>query len=208
MEKQIVAVANIKGGVGKTTTSVHLAKWLAENKKDSKILLVNASFQEGGNRWANSIKIDWQQETNIEKLLELIDEVEVDYVVVDVPGDSEPVKDVLDLCDRVLVPIQPSALDLEDTIAIIKILRRKMQLRKDLGVGFFLSIVDKNTIAYRDAVQFFQKHNIRLLTPIRKLEVIRNSPLYESTVFDLNKKEARKAREDYHRLFAEFMEAN
>ena len=208
MEKQIVAVANIKGGVGKTTTSVHLAKWLAENKKDSKILLVNASFQEGGNRWANSIKIDWEQETNIEKLLELIDEVEVDYVVVDVPGDSEPVKDVLDLCDRVLVPIQPSALDLEDTIAIIKILRRKMQLRKDLGVGFFLSIVDKNTIAYRDAVQFFQKHNIRLLTPIRKLEVIRNSPLYESTVFDLNKKEARKAREDYHRLFAEFMEAN
>lgn len=138
----------------------------------------------------------------------MINDVEVDYVVVDVPGDSEPVKDVLDLCDRVLVPIQPSALDLEDTIAIIKILRRKMRLRKDLGVGFFLSIVDKNTVAYRDAVQFFEKNNIKLLNPIRKLEIIRNSPLYESTVFNLNKKEAKKAREDYQRLFAEFMETN
>ena len=115
---------------------------------------------------------------------------------------------MLDLCDRVLVPIQPSALDLEDTIAIIKILRRKMRLRKDLGVGFFLSIVDKNTIAYRDAVEFFQKNNIKLLNPIRKLEIIRNSPLYESTVFNLNKKEAKKAREDYQRLFTEFMETN
>lgn len=208
MAKQIIAVANIKGGVGKTTTSMHLAKWLEENKKNSKTLFVNASFQEGGNRWAESIKINWKQETNTEDLLELINEVEADYVVVDVPGDSEPVKDVLDLCDRVLVPIQPSALDLEDTIAIIKILRRKMKLRKDLGVGFFLSIVDTKTIAYRDAVQFFKKNNIKLLNPIRKLEIIRNSPLYESTVFDLNKNEAKKAKEDYQKLFTEFLEAN
>jgi len=208
MNKQIIAVANIKGGVGKTTTSMHLARWLEENKKDSKTLFVNASFQEGGNRWAESIKLNWKQETDTEQIFKLIDDVEADYVVVDVPGDSEPVKDMLDLCDRVLVPIQPSALDLEDTIAIIKILRRKMRLRKDLGVGFFLSIVDKKTVAYRDAVEFFEKNNIKLLNPIRKLEVIRNSPLYESTVFNLNKTEAKKAKEDYQRLFAEFMETN
>lgn len=60
MNKQIIAVANIKGGVGKTTTSMHLAKWLEENEKDAKILFVNASFQEGGNRWADSLKINWR----------------------------------------------------------------------------------------------------------------------------------------------------
>lgn len=201
--KQVLAVANIKGGVGKTTTSLHLVRWLL-NREGKRVLFVNASYQEGANNWAKSMEVEYAQETNTEAMISLIEEAEVDFVVVDLPGESESVKDALDICDRVLIPIQASALDLTDTLSIIKIIQRKMKIRKDLGVGFFLSLVESNTTSFREACEYFEKNQIKLLTPIRNLQVIRKAPQFGKTVFDLGSA-GRKASKEYHNLFEEFL---
>ncbi|BAZ47112.1 plasmid partitioning protein ParA (plasmid) [Chondrocystis sp. NIES-4102] len=202
-KKQVLAVANIKGGVGKTTTSLHLAKWLLIANPEKKLLFINASSQLGANCWAKDLGIDYIQETNTELMLSTIDNSNVDIVVIDLPGESESVKDALDVCDRVLIPIQASTLDLTDTLSIIRIIKRKMTIRKDLGVGFFLSLVETNTTSFKQASEYFLKNKIKLLTPISNLQIIRKAPQYGKTVFDMGAS-GKRAAQDYHKLFQEF----
>lgn len=203
-KKQIIAVANTKGGVGKTTTSLHLAKWLLLSNPQEKLLFVNASSQLGANSWAKELGINYIQESNTESMLSIIDNSTFSTVVIDLPGESESVKDALDVCDRVLIPIQASALDLTDTLSIIRIIKRKMQIRANLGVGFFLSLVEINTTCFKEASEYFLNNKIQLLTPIRNLQIIRKAPQYGKTVFDLGAS-GKKASQDYNKLFEEFM---
>ena len=79
-----------------------------------------------------------------------------------------------------------------------------MKIRKDLGVGFFLSLIGTNTTSFREASGYFEKNRIKLLTPIRNLQIIRKAPQFGKTVFDLGA-EGKKAAKDYDKLFEEFL---
>lgn len=104
-----------------------------------------------------------------------------------------------------LVPVEPTALDLSDCVKMLRIIDRKQKARKELCAAIFLSMVDKRSNALQDAQAYFKKHRIRLLdTYIRQLQVIADAPLQERTVFQMGKI-AKQAAQDYHFLFEELL---
>lgn len=203
-----MAIANLKGGVSKTTTAVHLASWL--NDRGHAVVFVNASFQKGVHNWLKGLEIPFYQEKDPDELFVLVEsfKAEVDYVVVDLPGASEVLRVVLDCCHRLLVPISPKVLDLQDCIDLINIVRRKQRLRPDLRVSYFLSRIDSRSKAHLEVLSYFKQYQLDLLkTKIRELKIIGDSPAYQTTVFHLQDATAKKVARDYENLFEEFMHA-
>lgn len=203
---EIIAITNTKGGVSKTTTAVHLAEWL--RRKEQRVIFINASFQKGVHNWLTALDITFYQEKDPDELVSLIESLEnqADYILIDVPGASEIVRVVLDYCDRALVPIKPAILDLQDCISLINIVKRKQRLRKDLQVDYFISRIDGRSNAHKEAIEYFERHQIKLLdTRIRELKIIGDSPAYSSTVFNIDDAKAKEVAQDYDRLFNNFL---
>lgn len=105
----IVTIASFKGGVGKTTTAVHLASYLS---RDKKTLLVDGDPNRSATAWAARGSMPF----------ETIDERQVamrardfDHIVIDT--EARPTAQDLDTliksCDLLILPTTPDALALD-----------------------------------------------------------------------------------------------
>ncbi len=81
----ITAVANSKGGVGKSTTSVHLAAWLSE--QGHRVLLADCDSQQSSSEWIAEAcpEIEAVRYKKPDDILDNLPELaeEFDYVVAD-----------------------------------------------------------------------------------------------------------------------------
>src|SRR5690554_2289335 len=109
---KIICIANRKGGVGKTTLATNLA--VALNNK-GKSILIDADEQQSASKWA-------KQRNDIEcigvhsELLTKLEEIDnkYDYILIDVAGrDSTIFREALLVANTLIVPTQPSLLDLD-----------------------------------------------------------------------------------------------
>ena len=111
----IIAAVNSKGGVGKTTLSVHLASWLYQHGWTA--CLVDCDAQRLSSRWIDSAQpeitaiVTDSPTSIIEQLPRLT--ADFDAVVVDAPGGlGEITGAILSQADAVLIPTGPSNLDI------------------------------------------------------------------------------------------------
>jgi len=116
----IVTVASFKGGVGKTTTAVHLAAYLQGH---AKTLLIDADPNRSALAWAARgelpmpVVTEWQADPQISPY---------GHVVIDTPARPTPedLTLILKTCDVLIIPTTPDRLALDVLDLTIDQLRR------------------------------------------------------------------------------------
>jgi chromosome partitioning protein len=161
MAGKLIAVGNLKGGVGKTTLAVSIACALAEH---GKTVVVDADAQASAAAWASAGKLpvevvvlpltaEGERATAawLERLVEIRDGADV--VLADLPPNlGAATVAALSLADLLLVPVPPSGLDLRAAERTLALLRQARQLRgNNKPAGLLVpSRVDRRTAAGRE----------------------------------------------------------
>lgn len=165
----IFAVVNTKGGVGKTTTAVHLATMLA---RTDKTLLIDGDPQASAASWAA-----WRRDAGHEQsptttcLLgkAILNEGKglaagFAHTVVDAGGrDSAGLRAALLLAQFAIIPIGASNLDAAAMSDLIEIVELAKEYNPNLKVNVLLTRVDPRTKDTGDMLEFLKEQKLSVL---------------------------------------------
>lgn len=115
----IVTIASFKGGVGKTTTAVHLAGYLA--KKDS-TLLVDGDPNRSSLEWSEAGNFDF---TVVDERQSAKFARSFEHIVIDTKArpEEKDLKVLSEGCDLLIIPTTPDALSIKATLKMLSALQ-------------------------------------------------------------------------------------
>ena len=206
-----IAVVNQKGGAGKSTIAVHLARWLQRQKKS--LLLVDADGQRTSSIWLESLEneIPFQVLQNPDELLEQLPKLakQYDWLLIDGPATlSETTRAMLLWADLALIPCQPAGVDLASASDTVRLVRQAQSIRNGLPKAvLFLNKAIKGTRLKDEAITVLrQVEDIQLLDAIiHQRQIITDAFGQGATVFDLPGTPASVARHKLDSLFKQAM---
>jgi chromosome partitioning protein len=142
-----IAVANLKGGVGKTTTALYVAALLAEVSNEP-VVLADADPQASAAHWLKQHPLQGVLgvDTPSQRLVEAVASVETDeHIVFDTPpGSADLVLMILHLVDAVIIPSRVGEME-ED-----RVLTTARLIPPTTPYGIVLCGARRNTTAFRD----------------------------------------------------------
>ena len=144
----IIAVANSKGGVGKSTLAVHLAAWLHE--QGHSVTLADCDTQHSSSEWIREAIPDVKA-VRLGNPDEILNELpllgqDTDYVVADGPGsNTETSRALLLRADLAIVPCKASMLEVRALAKATEVLRQAQDIRAGKpSAVIVLSMVGRN----------------------------------------------------------------
>ena len=205
----IIAVANSKGGVGKSTLAVHLAAWLS--KQGHRVTLADCDTQQSSSQWireaAPEVKtLCLRDPDDIINELPLLAQ-DTEYVVADGPGSlAETSRALLLVADTAIVPCKASMLEIRALDAATKVLRQAQKIRSGMPKAkIVLSMVGKNyrlTQDMREAAAVLKLPITPTFMTLR--QIYADAPGQAAVVWNMGSR-AREAATEVERLFGELM---
>ena len=190
----IFAVVNTKGGVGKTTTAIHLATMLARKHKT---LLIDGDSQESAASWAA-----WRRETDFSPSPTTIcltgkaihsEGKSVasgfEHCVIDAGGrDGSCLRSALLLAQRAIVPVGASNLDAAAMTDLLTVVEMARDFNPSLDVRVLLTRVDPRTKDAGEMVEFLTTQGLTILpTKVCERVAFRRAIGEGGTVFEVGK---------------------
>lgn len=205
----IIAVANSKGGVGKSTLAMHLAAWLS--KQGRGVTLADCDTQQSSSQWiaeaAPRVRaLCMRDPDTIINELPLLAQ-ETDYVVADGPGSlAETSRALLLVADQAIVPCKASMLEIRALDAATKVLRQAQKIRVGPPrAAIVLSMVGKHyrlTQDMREAAALLKLPITPTFMTLR--QIYADAPGQASVVWQMGSR-AREAAVEVERLFRELL---
>jgi chromosome partitioning protein len=198
MSAKIIAVANQKGGSGKTTVSMQLAGAIA--RRGNKVLVVDADPQGTATRWAASAEDEHPFPASVvglsaasakvhREVKKFIDDY--NYIIIDCPpaADSPVPQSALLIADLVLVPLIPSPLDMWAAVGIRQVIANVSDLNEGLKSRLVLNQCQPNTTLTQETLEVLPEFGIELANAqLRHRQVYRQSAVFGQTVHDFGGK--------------------
>lgn len=204
---KLVAVANQKGGAGKTTTTMNLAAIAAEN---SRVLVVDVDPQKSTTWWASTagddLPFDFADNTDVDTLARLR-HLPFDVIFVDTPGnltDSTILSAVLSVADFAIIPTEPEALCIPPMVRTI----RSLVEPSETPYRVLLSKIDMRVAGQLDDAEALidSLELPRFGRAIRKYKVHSDAPIEGKVVTQYGEsRQTAKAIDDYRAVALELM---
>lgn len=209
----LIAVLNQKGGVGKSTTAVHLARWL--HLQGKAVHLADLDPQQTSSFWLQAAEqfaipcsvVPADADSALEQLPPLLEGDAV--LVVDGPaGLSDATRAVMLLADLVLTPVQPAGADLRSAVDVLRVVAQARRIRggpPDAAV--FLNRATKGTRLLTEAREVIAGlEGFRALgQAITQRQALSDCYSQATTVFEAGTGPPLEAAGEYGRLFAELL---
>lgn len=208
----IIAIINQKGGAGKSTVSVHLARWL--QKQGKSVLLVDADAQCSSSKWLKRLEqvIPCQIIQVPDALLDELPKLNESYtwIIADGPAAlSETTRALVLTADLAIIPCQPAGIDLESASDTVHLIQQAQRIRRgEPKAVMFVNRAVKGTKLKDEAVEVLQlMPNVTVLENVlHQQQIIADCYGQNSTIFDLPGSTAGIARREIEQLFKKSLE--
>lgn len=172
----IIAITALKGGVGKTTTAVHLAAFL---QGKAPTLLIDADKNRSALVWSKDDKLPFYvaSQAGSTSLIR-----KVTHIVIDTQARPEPeeLEELAKGSDLLILPTTPNHLDLDSTMKAVELLEPL-----EANYKVLLTQVDSRTKNGRDARKFLEEAKLPLFkVDIPLLVAFQRAPSRGVTVKD------------------------
>ncbi len=197
----IVTVASFKGGVGKTTTAFHLAKFFSLTGEPT--LLVDGDPNRSSLSWAERGDLPFEV-CDFDAIAMAARKAE--HIIIDTKGypDARQLEVLAKGCDLLILPTTADALALDALVSTIKAVR---QLKADYSV-LLTKLDSRETGSNRAARELFESRDIPIFKQsIRQLSAFKKAALAGVAVCDVADRRAGEAWDEYKLLGKEIYDA-
>jgi chromosome partitioning protein len=194
----IITIASFKGGVGKTTTAIHLCQYFATCKPKRKVVLADGD--------PNRTAIDWAESSQFDLPFAVVDASKdlpnYDLLIVDTPARTEPgdLADLIETSTIVVIPTKVDIFDVRATLALGYMLRPYPDKYRILLTG-----LPRGKRLYNAAKKLFEDESLKCFEGgIQQLTVYRDAA-YEGVPVGRYNEVGKKAMTEYENIGSQIL---